>query len=198
MDQIINLSLKIILGAHELSSCQLIALSPWIYTARELLWAHCYAQLMISPLIDHLTCHLCFYWFSILMHLQEESSCAPPPPECKDQAFAPERSPRDEVSLLVIQISWFLHLVLRGFSPFLIKSFCYSWICCMRRRSTPWSIALGVPSPEYVTNEGDIFNYLQKVQICCFLNKLHCAWLKRSYIPPCFVPLVLQIHQDLN
>lgn len=72
--------------------------SAWL----EQLWAHCYAQLMISPLfIDHLTCHLCFCWFSILMHLQEESSCAPPPPECKDQAFVPEKSTRDEVSLLV-------------------------------------------------------------------------------------------------
>lgn len=175
MDQIINFSLKIILRAHELSSCQLIALSPWIYTARELLWAHCYAQLMISPLIDHLTCHLCFYLFSILMHLQEESSCAPPPPECKDQAFVPERSTRDEVSLLVIpskaaviQISWFLLLVLCGFSPFLIKSFCYSWICCMRRRSTPWSIALGYRRQNMLPTKGTFSTTCRRCKFVVF------------------------------
>uniref|UniRef100_A0A8C0YKB8 BAI1 associated protein 3 n=1 Tax=Cyprinus carpio carpio TaxID=630221 RepID=A0A8C0YKB8_CYPCA len=64
---------------------------------------------------------------------EEESSCAPPPPECKDQAFVPERSTRDELDLLYEEA-----------------------IYTMVSR-------VGVPSPEYVTNEGDIFNYLQKV-----------------------------------
>ncbi|RXN16087.1 BAI1-associated 3 [Labeo rohita] len=64
---------------------------------------------------------------------EEESSCAPPPPECKDQAFVPERSTRDELDLLYEEA---IYTVVNR---------------------------VGVPSPEYVTNEGDIFNYLQKV-----------------------------------
>ncbi|KTF87351.1 hypothetical protein cypCar_00014022 [Cyprinus carpio] len=71
--------------------------------------------------------------FPCVLKNQEESSCAPPPPECKDQAFVPERSTRDELDLLYEEA-----------------------IYTMVSR-------VGVPSPEYVTNEGDIFNYLQKV-----------------------------------
>ncbi|ROL49493.1 BAI1-associated protein 3 [Anabarilius grahami] len=64
---------------------------------------------------------------------EEESSCAPPPPECKDQAFVPERATRDELDLLYEEA---IYTVVNR---------------------------VGVPSPEYVTSEGDIFNYLQKV-----------------------------------
>ncbi|TRY86260.1 hypothetical protein DNTS_015834 [Danionella cerebrum] len=63
---------------------------------------------------------------------EEESSCAPPPPECKDQAFVPEKTSRDELDLLYEEA---IYTVVNQ---------------------------VGVPSPEYVTNEGDIFNYLQK------------------------------------
>ncbi|XP_048049575.1 BAI1-associated protein 3 [Megalobrama amblycephala] len=64
---------------------------------------------------------------------EEENSCAPPPPECKDQAFAPERATRDELDLLYEEA---IYTVVNR---------------------------VGVPSPEYVTSEGDIFSYLQKV-----------------------------------
>ncbi|XP_077069527.1 BAI1-associated protein 3 isoform X2 [Siphateles boraxobius] len=64
---------------------------------------------------------------------EEESSCAPPPPECKDQAFVPERATRHELDLLYEEA---IYTVVNR---------------------------VGVPSPEYVTSEGDIFNYLQKV-----------------------------------
>lgn len=163
---------------------------------------------MISPLIDHLTCHLCFYWFSFLMHLQEESSCAPPPLECKDQAFVPERSTRDEVSLLVIlskaaviQISWFLLVVLCGFSPFWNISFCYSWICCMRRRSTPWSIVLGYRRQNMLPTKGTFSTTCRRLfvvfSINCIVHDSNSpASLHNNTM--CFVPLVLQIHQDLN
>ncbi|XP_067276686.1 BAI1-associated protein 3 [Pseudorasbora parva] len=65
--------------------------------------------------------------------MEEESSCAPPPPECKDQAFVPERATRDELDLLYEEA---IYTVVNR---------------------------VGVPSPEYVTSEGDIFNYMQKV-----------------------------------
>lgn len=62
---------------------------------------------------------------------------------------------------------------------------------------------VGVPSPEYVTSEGDIFNYLQKVRHCYFLNKSHDSNTPTSLhnntnITMRVVPLALQIHQDLN
>lgn len=88
--------------------------------------------------------------FPVLMHLQEES-CAPPPPECKDQAFVPERSTRNEVSLLVQCTRAIISMLLscgvlflhchfqRGFT---VMSF-FSSTCCMKRRSIRWSIGSG-------------------------------------------------------
>nr|XP_055045759.1 BAI1-associated protein 3 [Misgurnus anguillicaudatus]XP_055045766.1 BAI1-associated protein 3 [Misgurnus anguillicaudatus] len=64
---------------------------------------------------------------------EEESSCSPPPPECKEQTFVPEKATRDELDLLYEEA---IYTVVNR---------------------------VGVPSPEYVTNEGEIFSYLQKV-----------------------------------
>ncbi|XP_030645671.1 BAI1-associated protein 3 [Chanos chanos] len=62
-----------------------------------------------------------------------ESCSSPPPPEHAEQVFVPERSTRRELDLLYEEA---VYTVVNR---------------------------VGVPSPEYVTNEGDIFSYLQKV-----------------------------------
>ncbi|XP_022522382.2 BAI1-associated protein 3 isoform X1 [Astyanax mexicanus] len=64
---------------------------------------------------------------------EDEIIAGPPPPECTDQAFAPEKATRNELDLLYEEA---VYTVVNR---------------------------VGVPSPEYVTNEGDLFNYLQKV-----------------------------------
>lgn len=134
---------------------------------------------MISSLfIYHLTCHLSFYWFSILLHLQEESSCDPPPPECKDQAFAPERATRDEVSLLLMlskhrndsdSFLWYI----TGFLQLWNKLFCFSWICCMRRRSTPWSIGLGCRRQNMLPTKGTFSTTCRRCNtVICLINRM--------------------------
>ncbi|XP_066530374.1 BAI1-associated protein 3 [Hoplias malabaricus] len=64
---------------------------------------------------------------------EEEIIAGPPPPEHTDQAFVPEKATRNELDLLYEEA---VYTVVNR---------------------------VGVPSPEYVTNEGDMFNYLQKV-----------------------------------
>ncbi|XP_036421408.1 BAI1-associated protein 3 [Colossoma macropomum] len=66
-------------------------------------------------------------------HAEEEIIAGPPPPERTDQAFVPEKATRNELDLLYEEA---VYTVVNR---------------------------VGVPSPEYVTNEGDLFNYLQKV-----------------------------------
>nr|XP_023866352.1 protein unc-13 homolog D-like [Salvelinus alpinus] len=62
-----------------------------------------------------------------------EGNTAAPPAEHVDQAFVPERSSRREQDLLYEEA---VYTVVNR---------------------------VGVPSPEYITNEGDIFSYLLKV-----------------------------------
>ncbi|XP_072532527.1 BAI1-associated protein 3 [Salminus brasiliensis] len=64
---------------------------------------------------------------------EEEIIAGPPPPERTDQVFVLERATRNELDLLYEEA---VYTVVNR---------------------------VGVPSPEYVTNEGDMFSYLQKV-----------------------------------
>ncbi|KAI4903364.1 hypothetical protein NFI96_010770, partial [Prochilodus magdalenae] len=66
-------------------------------------------------------------------HAEEEIIAGPPPPERTDQTFIPEKATRNELDLLYEE------------AVYTVVS------------------RVGVPSPEYVTSEGDLFNYLQKV-----------------------------------
>ncbi|GAA6071483.1 BAI1-associated protein 3, partial [Tachysurus ichikawai] len=63
---------------------------------------------------------------------EEEIIAGPPPPECTEQLLVPEKSTRNELDLLYEET-----------------------VYTMVNR-------VGVPSPEYVTNEEDLFSYLQK------------------------------------
>ncbi|XP_062846398.1 BAI1-associated protein 3 [Trichomycterus rosablanca] len=64
---------------------------------------------------------------------EDEIIAGPPPPECTDQAFVPVKATRNELDLLYEE----------------------SIYTVVHR--------VGVPLPEYVTNEEDLFSYLQKV-----------------------------------
>ncbi|XP_026859096.2 BAI1-associated protein 3 isoform X1 [Electrophorus electricus] len=64
--------------------------------------------------------------------VEEENIAGPPPTECTDKAFIPEKATRNEMDLLYEEA---VYTVVNR---------------------------VGVPSPEYVSCEGDLFNYLQK------------------------------------
>ncbi|TSZ68978.1 BAI1-associated protein 3 [Bagarius yarrelli] len=64
---------------------------------------------------------------------EEEIIAGPPPPECTDQQLVPEKTTRNELDLLYEEA---VYTVVNR---------------------------VGVPAPEYVTNEEDLFGYLQKV-----------------------------------
>jgi len=71
----------------------------------------------------------------------------------------------------MIQIELFLLVAHCCFSP-VVKSIILFQLDLLYEEAIYTVVnRVGVPSPEYVTSEGDIFNYLQKVRLCYLLNK---------------------------